>query len=405
MKPLAKRWTRCGALILLVNAVLVSLAARTDDAYLEKFRSAFPPVDPLPAWEEYATAARFDALYLADGWDSHLKELNNDAAAIAWGESYRMMALNEMFEATGDTKYLEANLRIIRVVLAATDEKRAKQLSDGRMVAAWGCEQYSKTGRAVHAVHTGIIAAPIAEYLQHVSATPAMRAALGGEFDAMVGAVRAALDVHESHWRDGPGDDEGRYLYTVFEDGPPEQALPGNWQSAMGWAWYRLGALTGDTAHTGRALRLGRYIRARLSPAPDGAFYWPYQLPEQPVTASTERGAFTAEDTSHAGLTMALPFALGKDGQVFTEEDLVRLAHTVIRGFAPETNGVLYPTIDGKSGLDPASYISFPSRWIWLSRHYPEVGERIKAFYLRHRATPAPLDLADLLLWNKEQGD
>lgn len=383
----------------MAGAVIISLTARADDTYLERFRAAFPPVDPIPAWEDYATAERFDALYLAEGWDRNLEGLNNDAAAIAWGESYRMMALNGMFEATGDTKYLEANLTIIRAVLAATDAKRGKQLSDGRKVAAWGCEQYSKSGRAVHAVHTGIITAPIVELLLHVKATLAMRTALGDEFDTMVNEARAALEVHESHWLDGPGKEEGRYLYTVFEDGPPEQALPGNWQSAMGWAWYRLGALTGDTAHTERALRLGRYIRARLTPAPDGAFYWPYQLPEMPVSATAVRGAFAAEDTSHAGLTMALPFALGKDGHVFTKEDLTRLAHTVINGFAPEANGILYPTIDGRSDLDPASYISFPSRWIWLSRYLPEAGERIKAFYLRHRATPAPLELADLHNW------
>ncbi|MFM1919976.1 MAG: hypothetical protein RLZZ303_1610, partial [Candidatus Hydrogenedentota bacterium] len=101
MTPMARRRSICGALMFMAGAVIISLTARADDTYLERFRAASPPVDPIPAWEDYATAERFDALYLAEGWDRNLEGLNNDAAAIAWGESYRMMALNGMFKATG----------------------------------------------------------------------------------------------------------------------------------------------------------------------------------------------------------------------------------------------------------------------------------------------------------------
>jgi len=367
-------------------------------AYERKFLDRFPAVDPPLPLEEYASAARYDALYLGRDLDDALSTVDNDQGGLAWGLSYRMISLNGMYRATRDVKYLEANLRCIRAVIAATDDKRGKPLWTGRVVPAWGCDKYAERGRAVFAVHTGIIAAPIFDFLSLVKEQVPLRESLGPETDAIRDAARLALAVHDRQWRDGPGAEEGHYIGMEQEDVLENKPLPGNRVSAMGWALWLSSKLDGEPVHRARALALGHYIKNRFTPAPDGAYYWPYWLPELPVTEPAPRSSVPGEDTSHAGFTIALPLALGLDGQVFTAEDMTRLANTVLLGFAHRNDGILYGRITGTPELGP-DYVALPSRWLPLARFEPAVRSRILDFYLKYQGKPGPLDIADLLLW------
>ena len=159
--------------------------------------------------------------------------------------------------------------------------------------------------------------------------------------------------------------------------------------------------LTANEVHRDRALALGRYIKNRLALAPDGAYYWPYWLPEAPVTGSQPREEIEGEDSSHAGLTAALPFLLAENGRIFTARDMKRFARTVTRGFAPLDNGVLFPRITGGADLR-ASYVGCPARWLCLAPYNPKVRDHIIPFYLRYRPTPPPYDLAMLLKYAEE---
>ncbi|HEX73204.1 MAG TPA: hypothetical protein ENN65_07810, partial [Candidatus Hydrogenedentes bacterium] len=157
--------------------------ADPDQAYIEKFLEKNPPVENPPALGDYATAARYDERFLGEYLDKQLENVSNDNGGIAWGLAYYMISLNEMRRATGDRKYLDANLRCARAVMAATDDKRGKALWTGRVVPAWGCDKYAQRGRAVFAVHTGIIAAPILEFLLLAKEDAAFLAELGAEYD------------------------------------------------------------------------------------------------------------------------------------------------------------------------------------------------------------------------------
>lgn len=390
------RLLACAALFFAGAAARSQDAEDPDAAYVAKFLERNRKVDPVPSLEVYANPARYAALYLGENLDRTIVEVNNDKGGIAWGLSYRMMSLNDMYRVTKDPKYLDAHRRCIEAVLAATDDKRGKALWTGRVVPAWGCDIYAERGRAVFAVHTGIITAPMYEFLRLANGNPEYRAGLGEAFQAILAGANAALAVHDRQWRDGPGEQEGRYIGLDQENVCENKPLPGNRLSAMGWALWESWKVSGNTVHRDRAIALGRYFKNRVTRAPDGAYYWPYWLPETPVTETQPKEQISGEDSSHAGLTMSLVFALWEDGEVFTAEDMSRFARTVLNGLARRTDGILISRINGTTELEP-SYLGAPSQWLPLAAIDSEVHSRILPYYLSYRATPSPLELAQLL--------
>jgi hypothetical protein len=401
-------WRAGLAVLLSLLVPLAALAQETpdpDEDYVKRFLEQYPRVEQPLALEAYANAARYDELYLGEEIEASLKGLHNDQGGLAWGLSYRMMSLNDMYRATGDSKYLDANLKCIQATLDATDDKRGKQLWTGRVVAAWGCEKYAERGRAVFAVHTGIICAPIFDFLLLTHGNPAYRSSLGEKYKAVLDGATTALAVHDRQWRDGPGDGEGSYIGMDQETVCENKPLPGNRIGAMGWALWLSWKVTngdgaGNTTHRDRALAIGRYIKNRLTLAPDGAYYWPYWLSLEPAVQGQSKDDIDGEDTSHAGLTMALPLSLAADGQVFTAEDLGRFAKTVLNGFGRRTDGILISRITGKTDLTP-SYLGEPTFWLPTAKAAPEVRTRIVNFYLMYRPKPSPLGIAQLMLIQK----
>lgn len=382
-------------------AAVPAVSADPDADYVARFENHFKKVVPPHLLNEYASQARYDSLYMGDNLEAALSTVNNDQGGMAWGLSYRMMSLNDMFRITGDPKYLEANLRCVRAVLGATDEKRGKALWTGRVVQAWGCEKYAKRGRAVFPVHTGIIAAPVLDCLLLIQGVPALREALGAESGQMRDAVRAALAVHDRQWVDGPVDGEGHYIGMDQEDALENKPLPANRLSAMGWALWLSHKLDENPIHRARALAIGEYIKRRLTLTPEGAYFWSYAIPSMPVTETAPKYSVSGEDTSHAALTMAVILALAEDGQVFDPEDMARFSQTVLQGFGRREDGVLFGCITGTPKCEP-DYVALPSRWLALARYSKAVRDRITAFYLNYGHTPAPLEIADLLALFKQ---
>ena len=368
-----------------------------DQEYIRRFIECYPPVDDPPPLEDYASPHRYDALYMGDDLEKALSSVSNDGGGLAWGLSNRMRSLNDMYRSTDDSKYLEADLQCIREVLRVRDDRIGKKLWTGKVVPAWGSDKYADRGRAVFAVHTGIVAAAILEFLILVRSDEDLD--LGGETEDILRDVEEALKVHDPQWRDGPGDGEGHYIGMDQErvcDGKP---LPGNRLSAMGWAIWLSWTATGDETHRNRAIALGRYMKGRLTPSPDGAYYWPYWLPVERVTREGSRESIRGEDTSHAGLTLQLPLTLGFEGEVFRREDLERFARTVTRGFGRLGGGILFSSITGQSDLNPLHYIGAASRWLALAEVDPGVGEPIIQYYQRYKPLPNPWELSQLILY------
>ncbi len=376
--------------------------ADPDVAYVEKFLELRPRIAPVPSLDTYATAERYDELYMGESLAKALSKVSNDSGGLAWGLAYRMQSLNEMYRATGDPKYLEAHLEAIRGVLAVRDDRIGAKLWTGETAKAWGCDKYADRGRAVFAVHTGVISYPILDYLLLAKENAGVAAALGDEAQTIAADVTEALAFHDLQWRDGPGEGEGHYVGKDQEEVCEDRPLPGNRLSAMGRGLWLSWKLTGNETHRGRAIALGHYIKNRFTPSPDGGYFWPYWLPEEAVTAPAPRESHSGEDTSHGGLTASFPMQLGLEGEVFLEDDMKRLANTVLLGFGRRDDGILFGNVTGTPDANPKR-VSLSTRWLLLAAYEPAVEERILAFYRNFVHQPGPLDLAILAGHLREQ--
>ena len=388
------------------KALVVSEATVTqggpDAAYVETFLEQRPPVAPVPSFATYATAERYDGLYMGESLAQAFAKVSNDSGGLAWGLSYRMQSLNEMYRAADDPKYLKAQLEAIRAVLAARDDRIGAELWTGKVAKAWGCDKYADRGRAVFAVHTGVITCPILDFLLLAKENVQVAAELGDEAQAIAADVTEALAFHDPQWRDGPGEGEGHYIGKDQEEVCEDRPLPGNRLSAMGHALWLSWKITGNETHRDRAIALGHYIKNRFTPSPDGGYFWPYWLPEEAVTAPASRESLSGEDTSHGGLTASFPMQLGLEGEVFLEDDMKRLANTVLLGFGRRDDGILFGNIIGTPDASP-KYVSLPARWLVLAAYEPAIEERITAFYRNFVNQPGPLDLAILVRYLGEQ--
>ena len=366
-----------------------------DAKYVARFLEKFPKVDPAPTLETYATAARYDELYMGDKLAKALENVSNDQGGIAWGLSSRMTSINQMYRVTGDAKYIEAQLTCIRAVMAVRDDKREIKLWTGIVAPAWGCDKYAKRGRAVFAVHTGIICYPMLDFLLLAKKDEAFAAKLGEEWERIAMCCIEAIGYHDRQWRDGPPG-EGHYVGLDQEEVCENKPLPGNRLSAMGLALWTSWRVTGNGTHRDRARAIGLYIKHRLTPAPDGAYYWPYWLPIEAVKESAPKESVKGEDSSHAGLTLALPLMLAADNEVFTAEDVTRFGNTLVKGFGRLGNGILFGDITGNPASSP-NYVGQATAWAQTAKQVPAVRDLIVTHYLNYRPTPNPLDLSRLL--------
>ncbi len=390
--------------VLTVISILLAAVAGADEAadkeYIARFEKEFPKAAQPAKLEDYATVARYDELFMGSNLDDALKTVSNDSGGIAWGLSYRMMSLNDLYRVTGDVKYLRANLRCIQAVLAVTDDKIGKQLFTGRIVAAWGCDKYAKRGRAVFAVHTGIITAPMFEFLLLVRDNVGFKAEIDDVFQTILKGAADALAVHDRQWRDGPEKGAGHYIGMDQEDDLENKPLPGNRLSAMGWALWRSWQISANTMHRDRALAIGRYIKNRLYKSPDGAYYWAYSLTVDPVKEKRARENVSGEDSSHAGLTMALPLALARDGKIFNRHDLRRVGKMVVNGIARLGGGILIGSVTGDPKANPG-YVGHAVNWLSFAEAESGVRDTILPFYLNYKSYPDPYELARLLHCHK----
>ncbi len=389
-----------GLLVCLCSAGWTQWTEEQDAAYMNRFHDHFRKVEPVPTIEEYVSPKQYDDLYMGRKFDAALNLVNNDQGGIAWGWSYRMMSLNEMYRATENDKYLKANLKAIQTILSVRDDKLGKKLWTGKIAPAWGSEKYAERGRAIFAVHTGIIVYPMLDFLSIVKEKPALAKWLGKQSQPILKQVQESLAFHDPQWRDGPEEGEGHYIGLNQENTMEEKPLPGNRLSSMGRALWLLSTLTNDAQSRARAIAIGHYMQRRLSQDSDGAYYWPYWLPLQPVTDPIPKDKLGGEDVSHGSLTMALPILLESQGEVFNAQQMESLVKTVTQGFARLNNGMLFGDVCGNPKSNPI-YVQLPARWLRLTPHSKEVYDRIADFYVQYQPKPGPLDLALLLRYSK----
>lgn len=362
-----------------------AFAAETEGDYAAEFAGYYGEYDPPLDLKEAFTPAGFDAQYMPYSGQAHFG-VDNERGGMAWGSSYHTMALNAMYRTTGSVKYLEDNLEWARKALELRDDARGVALYDGSIAPAWGSIKYSEsTGRTCWLVHTGMIAYPFLDLLTLIAEEPNLLASLGGEFATLKAAFLESVDYHAPQWREGPGQDEGHFTGSggTSVEG---MILPGNQMSAMGRALWTAWKLTGDTDYRDRARRLAAYQRARLYRATDGAYYWSYWLPIDPVddlVLTRDDLMANDEDSSHAGLAASFYMMMAmEDGTVFARGDLAKFARTCRFGFGRRGDGILFSGIAGSYRLTP-NYIGLAHYFTATAQENPIAWEPLANYFRR----------------------
>ncbi len=382
-----------------------------EQAYIDDFNFYWMGLDQIPSevptLEEYARPETYDIRHLGNVinvWVNRIVGRQNLDADMAWGSSYHTHSLNDMYRGTGDRKYLDANLRIVRASLANRDDKKGHTTFFGEMAPGWGTAYYA--GRhVIHPVHTGMIAFGIVEFLELVQQEPELMTDLGDEFDTMVEEITETIDWHDRQWSDGPGEDEGYYFTKDNEPQYEGDPLAANRLSAMGLALWGSWKATGNTEHREKALRLARYMKRRMrlyaeGPYGDGAYFWKTFLFVQPIEfalpASHVSSLNGGEDFSHAALTIAFPLTLGLEGEVFSEYDMQAFARSILLGCARLGDGVLLGNIVGTTIFGP-SQVLIPGYLFRIAPHSPEAFDAVAEFLLRYQKNPRNVDIAQLI--------
>lgn len=368
--------------------------AATDAGYIAKFDAAFPKRSETITLDQLATPKIYDRRFLNEDLDAAIHNLTNDGGPLAWGASYRMLSLNEMYRATSDVKYLRANLRLISAVMAARDDRTGTENFKGEVLPAWGAGHYSSRGRTVFLVHTGMIAYPILDAISLARHSENVPRQLKAQFEAMLGPIVASVKLHDRQWKED-SNGEGYYIGMDEESVMEGRVQPANRLSAMGRALWIAWLLTHDEQYHHKCVAMGLYIKHRLTLGNDGAYYWPYRLPDNPTTRPASRQSVKGEDDSHGALTVAFPIMLADAHEVFDEIDMKRFGATFVHGIA-RTDGVLFGDVTGSANSVP-DRAKAPARWIRLAPYAGEIKKPILNFYLTRQKPLNPIETALLI--------
>lgn len=325
---------------------------------------ALPTAAPGSAGDDRAWLIRtFDEMAANVVPAATTRPADNDSGRIAWGDSYTMSALAEMLAATGDAKYADMFVRLADHVLEARDSLR-KRLDEyrGMVAPAWGSGKYSDGKWHVWAVHTGMICEPLARFAGIVRKDARLKERYAGKADQYLAAAQAAVAVHESDYRAGPGKDEG-HLYGHVN----QIHLPLNMQNALARAWIYIDDATGKPEHREHIEKLACFFKNRIRVEADGALAWEYRPPlDGPGTKF--------EDVSHGSINADFLVVCYERGIVFNKQDIEGLATTLLtRVIRPD--GSIASNVGGTGKVN--EHRAQALRWARLARHCDPVRRRL----------------------------
>lgn len=315
---------------------------------------------------ESARGREFDALINPAAQRALRNPVTTEGGSLAWGDSYLLSALAEMLETGRDPRHATQFVAIANHVLASRDDQQGlRDEVRGRVMPAWGSTRYSKGRRFAWAVHTGMLAAPLASFAATVGRDPSLMARFGADAARMLRAAEEAVAAFADEYREGPGAGEGHMVCPYLG-----KHLPLNMQNALARAWMAIDDATGRRDHRDRIERLARFMKNRMRTGPEASVVWGYWPP-----LSGEDKAF--EDISHASINVDFMVLCHERGIVFDRTDLAAVEATLLR---------LVLLADDRIGDRAGPNVKFNTyadavlRWGRLGRHRPAVQARLEAF-------------------------
>jgi hypothetical protein len=248
------------------------------------------------------------------------------------------------------------------IAAARDDQHNSRDEVRDRVLPAWGSTNYSKGRRYVWAVHTGVIAAPMARFAAIVSHDSALTNRWGQDAARLLRVAEEAVAAHDDEFREGPRPDEG-HVYCPYL----KKHLPLNMQNALALAWLAIDDATNVPKHRERITRLAQFLRHRLRPMEDGSCAWAYWPALEGATESFE-------DISHAAINVDFMVRCFEHDLVFTQADLGRLEKTLLTRVVVADDRISN-TVGG--GQRSNTYSSAVLRWGRLARHSIAVHDRL----------------------------
>jgi hypothetical protein len=310
---------------------------------------------------------RFDKLIVPEVESTIAKPGDNLQGKLAWNKSYYLAAIVEMLDATRDPKYAESFIKLGRWMADARDDQHGRRdVFRKRVVPAWGSTKYTKGKHYAYAVHTGVIAAPMARFAAIVRADESLSKRFRHEADRFFEVARQAAAVHENQRREGPNAGEG-YLFGLFV----EKCLPLNQQNALACVWAYLDDAVEVKQYGEWTLRLAHFLKNRLRKTEDGAYVWSYW--------PTPDGQFKGfEDVSHAAINVDFMVMCFERRILFTLEDMVCLEKTLLTKILRDDHSAA-DTVGGTG--DTGKYTAGVLRWGRLAKYRKSVRDRLLKFY------------------------
>ncbi len=306
-------------------------------------------------------------------------------SALSWGMSYRMVTLNLLYEATGDTQYLDKQLELIQKIFTKRDCDLATKYTDpgkyqdfqrARLMKAWGTGSYSKGQYTCWAVHTGMTVYPMAEFVRIVRAGGDATATYAQQVEQYVPLMEEAVKEYDAEWRDGPEAGQGYYLFPESDSQLSGQILPLNQMNAPGRALFALYDITGKPEYKEKAEKLAAFMKSKLTHIEDGDHYaWAYWA--KPPDAPPSSG----EDVSHAAINAHFMYVAWEHGAVFDDTDMQRLGRTFTVGLYLG-DGQFSGNVGRRRSND--KYTGQLARWTFLARFDPAVEQQILEYVGAH---------------------
>ncbi len=317
-----------------------------------------------------------------------------------------MPALLDIYEATGDTAYLDRFVTLGDRVLAARDDKAGLRDYRGRSAAQWSTTVFNAQGSRPISflIDDARLVAPLARFAALTAQRPCLQGLRQGEraFDAIartyVLAAHETLAFHATeNWRAETAQGVHIGYFVTSHDADfiapdmPGKPVPLNYQAMAGLAYLYMYKATGEDAYAERATRLSNFIQLEfVDAAAPNTLTWPYwpKMRYAPgrgwAVADTSRFSYhQPDDLNHASVTIDFLTAMAADGVGGVRmQDLQKITnafHKLVHNKSP------VPIYMDGSGPPAGRYASLYGRMASLAAFQPEIWEPVCSVVLRER--------------------
>lgn len=367
--------TKCGVLV--INKKFKMIALLLAFAFTMLLAS---PVVPVYAADAGSLRQLFDRLDRGVSNGDWYIGYNNEGGTLAWGEARVIRAYLGMYQVTGDTYYLDKFIKHADSVLNVRDSVRGVTDYRGLRLPAWRAGDRYTEGRGfyIYAVHTGMIANPLAGFAKIVYGDPNL-AKYKTNADRYLQAAKDAIAVHDAEFVDN-----GATGYYRYPKGSPEKfdglGIPFNQYLAMARAQLTLYEVTGDKLYLNRVTKMANHFKSYLeTDQTANSYQWRYwwgpgfdgwttadnlstHMPSYP-------GLKGYEDTVHSEIDVDFAYLAFKDGIVFNESDMQKFGQTVEKKML-HSDGNVAVLVNGGGTIDDNVYIG---GWLRYHRYAPSL--------------------------------